>query len=651
MKTKRIAYALLLSSLLVGCTPSDAKLEEQGWVKDPANNGWVQNPADNGWVQNPANNGWVKDPATNGWVNNPAENGWVKDPATNGWVKDPANNGWVDADELTPSPTVEAEVVHWVPGADTANVTFKLDLKGATKLNVVLGGKLLKEFVDYEFEAGKLTILGAFLEDSGLGLGEHKGYVFTENGSAEIKIDIVARPDVEGSTIPMKSIQDVDLSKFGAVTINEPIAGAGDVFITEVNVDMGLYNYVEIFNNTKAEYNLKGHRVVWANLSKQDKGYFAENGLFSEPEGMSAATYIYQDFKIPALSSAIVWLVNTKPWTQTKKENGDLGGKIIEADNIQSLIIGENDANLNAKDFRQVYGLSDDVLVLPSRVNYGLINGTTGYTGDGWGTGVYKGTVWPSVDSSTTYRGIQLQKFTHEIFEETGTGKYFYYEMDVINREEDIYANGTFDADDLPTLLGFNHEEAVSTTNRQVIHALGVRKVYVTSATDPTPTGEVVSNKYDIYNADHAGWLEVLSSGCVKPLSTALTYPQVIKTVKPAEGETPETTTYTAAKWGETYEHFAIQYAAPVQGSIYSRVVPLEGERENLLQYFANTTSGTLKKYRDYYTAAIAPEVAGYGANSEVKVPVDPAYSTAYLANNHHSAGRVTALMLPAATA
>ena len=90
MKTKRIAYALLLSSLLVGCAPSDAELQEQGWVKDPANNGWVQNPADNGWVQNPANNGWVKD------------------PATNGWVKDPANNGWVDADELTPSPTVEA---------------------------------------------------------------------------------------------------------------------------------------------------------------------------------------------------------------------------------------------------------------------------------------------------------------------------------------------------------------------------------------------------------------------------------------------------------------------------------------------------------------------------------------------------------------
>ena len=46
MKTKRIAYALLLSSLLVGCAPSDAELQEQGWVKDPANNGWIQNPAE-----------------------------------------------------------------------------------------------------------------------------------------------------------------------------------------------------------------------------------------------------------------------------------------------------------------------------------------------------------------------------------------------------------------------------------------------------------------------------------------------------------------------------------------------------------------------------------------------------------------------------
>lgn len=631
MNKKHMIGALVLGSLLVGCAPTEA--DYQKWAEE---NGWVNNPAQNGWVQNPAQNGWVQNPAQNGWVNNPAENGWVTD------------------DQLTPSPVATAKVVHWVPGAEEANVTWTVDLKGAENLNVVFGGKLLTQYKHYSYEEGTLAIKGSFLHDEGLGLGEHKGYIFTENGSAEIKIDIVARPDVEGTTIPLTTTQDVDLSKFGAATITEPIAGAGEVFITEVNVDMGLYNYVEIFNNTTAEYNLKGHRVVWANLSKQDKGYFANNGLFSEPEGMSAATYIYKDFKIPALSSAIVWLVNNKPWTQTKKdpEKGVLGGEIIEADNIQSLIIGEKDENLNAKDFRQVYGLSDDVLVLPSRVNYGLINGTTGYTGDGWGTGVYKTTVWPNVNSSTTYRGIQLQKFTHKILEEEGTGKYFHYEMDVINREEDIYANGTFDADDLPTLLGFDHEAAASNENRQVIHALGVRKVYVTSATDPTPTGEVVSNAYDIYNADHAGWLEVLSSeGVVEPLSTALIYPHVIKKVEPAKDDKPETVTYTAKKWNDTYEHFAIQYAAPVQGSIYSRVVPLEGERENLLQYFANTTSGTLQKYRDYYTAAIAPEVAGYGANSEVKVPVDQAYSTAYLANNHHSAGRVTALMLPATPA
>ena len=382
MKTKRIAYALLLSSLLVGCTPSDAELQEQGWVKDPANNGWVQNPADNGWVQNPANNGWVKDPATNGWVNNPAENGWVKDPAdngwvkdpaTNGWVKDPANNGWVDADELTPSPTVEAEVVHWVPGVEAANVTLNVDLEGATKLNVILGGKVLKEFVDYEYEEGKLTILGAFLEDSGLELGNHKGIVFTENGSTEFEIHIVENAAVEGSTIPLKEIQDIDLSSFGAQTLSAPIPNTEELIITEVSTDMGTYNYIEVFNNTTKTYNLKNHRVVYGDITNQSFGQtdttFAETGLIVLPMGCGSA-FFHKDLEIPALSSAIIWLVNTSPWKQSSN-------KMVEEANAQSLIIGNGPENLNAAKFRSVYGLSDDVPVHPVRVTH--INGRTDY--------------------------------------------------------------------------------------------------------------------------------------------------------------------------------------------------------------------------------------------------------------------------------
>lgn len=612
MKTKRIAYALLLSSLLVGCAPSDAELQEQGWVKDPANNGWVQNPADNGWVQNPANNGWVKD------------------PATNGWVKDPANNGWVDADELTPSPTVEAEVVHWVPGADTANVTFKLDLEGATKLNVVLGGKLLKEFVDYEFDAGKLTILGAFLEDSGLGLGEHKGYVFTENGSVEIKIHIVSNPAVEGTTIPLKEIQDVNLSGFGAQTLSAPIANTADLFITEISAEMGNYNYVEVFNNTTSEYNLKDHRIVLADPSKQDKGIFTNNGLVEEPLGMGCSAYIYQDYKIPALSSAVIWLVNTTPWTQSN-------GSIVENANIKSMILGNDPENLSVSKFRGVYGLDENALVFPARTVNGLFNGTYGYQGDHYGTGLYKtgSNAWADISPKTDKRMIQIQKYEEIIFEESG--KYFYYDVDVVNREEDIYADGKFDSADLANLKGFDSSAAAGGQNRQIIHALSARKIYVTSATDNTPTGEI-DNSIDLYNADKDPLLAMLGSGAVKPISTAMLYPNIVD-----DPENPGTKI--AGKWGTSYAQFALQYSAPAQGCHMSRFIPLEGTTALYTAHYASHA------YKALYESGLGSEVAGYGANATVKVPVDPAYPTDYLAANHNSAGRVTALMLPAATA
>lgn len=638
MKTKRIAYALLLSSLLVGCTPSDAKLEEQGWVKDPANNGWVQNPADNGWVQNPANNGWVKDPATNGWVNNPAENGWVKDPATNGWVKDPANNGWVndpanngwvDADELTPSPTVEAEVVHWVPGADTANVTFKLDLEGATKLNVVLGGKLLKEIVDYEFEAGKLTILGAFLEDSGLGLGEHKGYVFTENGSVEIKVHIVSNPAVEGTTIPLKEIQDVNLSGFGAQTLSAPIANTNDLLITEISTDMGHYNYIEVFNNTTSEYNLKDHRIVFGDPAGQRKNY--ENGLLDRPLGEASSAYIYQDYKIPALSSALIWIVNTSPWEVSSN-------KLSEAANVQSLLLGNGADNLNVNKFKSIYGLCEDITVFPVRTNYMI--GRTDYgasEANPWGTALSKGASnrWSDINSSVDKRMVQIQKVDETtVFEEEG--KFYVYEMDVLHREEDIYADGKLDANDV---LVNNPAAAVAATNREFIHAIFARKTYVTSKTDKTHTGEYKGmNLYSIgLTAECEAYFAMLEEA-VTPVASALIYPNIVD-----DPENPGTKI--AAKWGKSYEQFALQYSVPAQGSHMARFIPLEGTTALYTAFYSAHACKAL------YEAGLGLEVAGYGANATVKVPVDPAYPTDYLAANHNSAGRVTALMLPAATA
>lgn len=634
MKTKRIAYALLLSSLLVGCAPSDAELQEQGWVKDPANNGWVQNPADNGWVNNPANNGWVKDPANNGWVSNPAENGWVKDPAGNGWVKDPAgngwvkdpaNNGWVDADELTPSPTVTAGVVHWVPGAETADVTFNVNLEGATKLNVVLGGKLLTEFVDYEFDAGKLTIYGAFLADSNLGLGEHKGYVFTENGSVEIKVSIVSDPTVEGSTIPLKEIEDVNLSGFGAHTLSAPIPNTNDLLITEISTDMGNYNYIEVFNNTTSEYNLKDHRILLADPSKQVKKY--SNGLLDLPLGGAGVTYIYNDYKIPALSSALIWIVNTSPWEVGSDR------KLTEAANVQSLLLGEGPDNLSVAKFKSIYGLDESVLVFPSRTSYMLGRTDYGVTETNkWGTALAKSASnrWADINSKTDKRMIQIQKVDETtVFEEEG--KFYVYEMDVLHKEEEIYADGKLDANDVllnaPTA-------AVGNTNREFIHALFARKTYVTSKTDLTPTGEY--GGMDLYNNNTASYYAMLEEA-VKPVATAMVYPNI---VDDPENEGAKI----AAKWGATYSQFAMQFALPVEGSHMARFIPLEGTTALYTEFYKE------HDYKDLYMAGLGTEVAGYGANSKVKVPESSAYPTDYLAANHNSAGRVTALMLPAAT-
>ncbi len=46
-----LAGVLALSLTACGQAKTDAQLEAEGWVKDPAANGWVLNPAENGWIE------------------------------------------------------------------------------------------------------------------------------------------------------------------------------------------------------------------------------------------------------------------------------------------------------------------------------------------------------------------------------------------------------------------------------------------------------------------------------------------------------------------------------------------------------------------------------------------------------------------------
>ena len=612
---KKRLFALVIAIVMVmscfaGCT--------QGLTEEEL--------ADLGYVKDPANNGWVKDPANNGWVKDPAANGWVEDPAGNGWVYDPANNGWMSSEGFIGAPKMEGKVVHWVPGVQAASVTYELDLAGETEYDVLLNGKLLEEYVDFTYDEStkEFEILGTTLYDLELELGKYAGYVFTEGGYARFEVIVIASATEEGSTIPMKTINDINLSAMQTITITEPIAGAADLFITEVSTDMGYYNYVEVFNNTTSEYNLKDHRIVFANLTQQGVSG-ATNGVFDKPLGGASAAYIYQDFKIPALSSAIIWIVNTTPWEVSSN-------KVSESAGAASLLLGDGEENLNVEKFKNVYGLDESVLVFPVRTNYMIGRSDYGNASSGWGTALSKSASnrWSDINSSVADRGVQIQKMDESKVFETEDGKFYIIEMDVLNREEVIYADGKLDANDV---LVANPGVNVAGTNREFIHAIFARRVYVKSATDLTPTEEVESlteTGIDLYNMNTANYYAMFTEGFVTPVATALVYPDL--TVNAETGEEG------AAKWGKSYTTFAMQYQAPAAGEHLSKFIPLEGERAKYEAMFAENA---------LMLSGLGQEFAGYAANAEVKVPESNVYPTDYLSQNHNTAGRVTAMMIP----
>jgi hypothetical protein len=498
-------------------------------------------------------------------------------------------------------------------------------LAGQTEYKVILGTTLLEEYVDYTYDDSTKTleILGTTLYDLELGLGEHTGYVFTDGGCAQFKVIVIASATEEGSTIPMKTINDINLSAMATMTITEPIAGVADLFITEVSADMGHYNYIEVFNNTTSTYNLKDHRIVFANLTQQGVSG-ADNGVFDKPLGGASAAYIYQDYEIPALSSAIIWIVNTAPWEVSSN-------KVKEAEGVASMLLGDAEGNLNVEKFKGVYGLDESALVFPVRTNYMIGRSDYGNATSGWGTALSKSASnrWSDINTSVADRGVQIQKMDKTKVFETEDGRFYIIEMDVLNREEVIYADGVLDANDI---LVSNPGVDVASTNREFIHAIFARRVYVKSATDLTPTDEVealADTGIDLYNMNTANYYAMFTEGFVTPVATALVYPDLAMNDAGEEA---------AAKWGKSYTTFAMQYQAPKAGEHLSKFIPLEGERAKYEAMFAENA---------LMLSGLGQEYAGYAANAEVKVPESNVYPTDYLSQNHNTAGRVTALMIP----
>ncbi len=518
-------------------------------------------------------------------------------------------------EDPTPAPVGTPIVYHWVPGAITANVTATVDLKGASadSLEIAIDEDVLENIIDYELVDGTLTIFGQTLKDLELVVGEYAVKITTEYGSDEFTLEVVK--DVrEATSVATETIKGLDMTKVASYVPTSVITNAPDLMITEVGVDMYEYSYVEVFNNTTEKYNLKNHRLVFADLTKQT---MIEDELFEQPLGMASAAYIYQDYEIPALSSAVIWVVASYPWAQSDGTlmNGSAGKVMSEVEGAATHLFGSNPDNLSIEKFRNVYGLDDDVLVFPVRPQAALMNGTSVGDDFGFGAAPIKGETSRLVtfNSKIANRGVQIQKFDLDkkiAVTDFEGASYYKYEVGVLNQEEDIYTDGVFDRSKIEVYGG-----------RESVNAFYARKVYYNASDEVVGYG-AKANAIDAYNANKESYLKMYSD-IVTPLSTALIY---------GTYETDTEGVVNLVNWGS---YRSLEYTIPASAdSTLMRYIPLSGTRATYEAQLPSETTGALK------LEGLAPEVAEINSDSDIIVPVSNAYPTDYLAEGYNTIGR-----------
>lgn len=513
--------------------------------------------------------------------------------------------------ELIPdyTPIVNRRLYHWVPNALEANVDAIIDLKTADveTFKVTYNEEDLEEFIDYELDGNELTIYGTYLQDANLSLGEHTFKVSTEHGEANFTIEIVENASL-GSSIPKQTIKGLNMSQIASFTPNAVIEGAPELMITEVATDMGEYSYIELFNNTDKPYNLKNHRIVFANLTLQKK--IASHGLFEQPLGMGSAMYIYQDYVIPALGSAVIWILTSYPWVQADGQmaNEATGKVLTEAAGFEKHLIGNNPENLSIEKFRKVYNLPESVLVFTTRTQPCLVNAESAAADNGLGAAPIKasGSMFTGVNGSMADRGFQIQKFDLEKkFTVSGIDgvSYYKYDVGVLNQEEDLYVDGVLDKSKMEIFGG-----------RETINAFYARFVFYNEDDEIVGYGKG-ANGIDAYNANKTNYLKMYDE-IVTPLSTALIY--------------ADYSTGTASKWPPLR---SFEYTIPEEGSTLMRYIPVAGMHEIYLEKLA--TENPLK------LMGLAPEVEEISFTTDIEVPVSNAYPTDYLDHRNNTIGRL----------
>lgn len=524
------------------------------------------------------------------------------------------------------APTVEGLIYHWMPGAIGADVTATVDLNGASSesFKVLVGEDELVADIDFELVAGQFKIFGTTLDVIVDGLGNLTVTFESAYGSTDFDFVVVNNP--KDTSIPTTTVTGYNVSNVPSYTPTAPIANAPALLITEIGGDSAAYNFIEVFNNTNAPYNLKGHRIVLADLTKQ--GTITPN-LFQEPLGMSGGAYIYQDYIIPALGKAYIWIVAAYPWAvESAASVVQEGRQIVEDTDVSSWVFGPNEMNLSIAKFQARWELDSNALVFPVRPQYMIHNNTSAYNvADGLGQPVAKAAAsrWADINTSTANRGIQIQKVDQETYFPVGddatgpAGSAFYrYEWVVTNKEEDVYVNGVIDRTKIQA-----YGTPGSANYRESINGLGIRKVYFDANHVQLGYGTTATKAIDAYNTNNANYL-ALYTQAVTPIVTALVYPNLIA------GETEGS--LVASKWGQ---YLSLEYTLPVQDSILMRFIPRVANPQYATFYAADAQALLTLKL-----AGVGLPVASLFATAEVVVPVSSLYPTNYLSAGWNTIGR-----------
>ncbi|WP_025724383.1 bacterial Ig-like domain-containing protein [Acholeplasma granularum] len=518
------------------------------------------------------------------------------------------------------APIVVGLIHHWMPGAIDALVTASVDLTTASvdSFSIKYGEIVLEEFLDYELDGEELTIFGAFLHAQNLEPGVYEFTLISANGETPFEVSVVLDP--RDTSIPTKLVEGIDMSGVEHFALTAPIAGAPSLLITEIGGDMGSNDFIEVFNNTTQPYNLKGHRIVFADTARALNA--DPNLAFVEPFAMSSGVYIYQDYIIEPLSSAIIWVVNAYPWSLEATHTPNTEPReIIEDETVNSQIFGPNSSNLSIDKFKATWNFASDVDVFPVRPQYFIHNNTSAYNAvDGLGQPVAKAAAsrWAGFNTSIDNRAVQIQKVDQETYFEVSEDTtapagsvFFKYEWVVTNKEEEVYVDGVLDR---AKLVGYGTPG--SSNYRQSINGVGIRVEYFNAAKESLGYATTTGKTVDAYNYGNANYLE-LYENAVTPIVSAMIYPRLEDTAG----------VLTTAKWGP---RITLEYTVPAADSIFMRFIPRDSE----------TIYETFYADKPVRLAGLAKAVTETQQNNIIVVPESSAYPVSYLSDGWNTANK-----------